>query len=126
MDVTTHRNIKEPRKLFGRSSEQGSDCNLCRHYDAIVVGAGPSGASAAYFMAKEGLKVLLLERGPYPASKNCGGASIAAEPVHALFPNFWEEFEYERIVTDQRYWFMTEDSVVSVGIANLKLAARPI
>ena len=38
-------------------------------FDAIVVGAGPSGTSAAMTMAKGGLNVLLLERGmrPFPA-----------------------------------------------------------
>ena len=31
--------------------------------DVLVVGAGPAGASAAYFCAKEGLKTVLIERG---------------------------------------------------------------
>ena len=32
-------------------------------FDAIVVGAGPSGNTAAYTLAKAGLKVLQIERG---------------------------------------------------------------
>ncbi|MCP8315349.1 MAG: NAD(P)-binding protein, partial [archaeon] len=37
-------------------------------FDAIVVGAGPSGTTAALIMAKAGLSVALLERGDYPGA----------------------------------------------------------
>ncbi len=44
------------------------------HYDAdvIVVGAGPSGSSAAYWLATAGLDVLLLEKTTFPREKVCG------------------------------------------------------
>lgn len=96
-----------------------------KKYDAIVVGAGPAGSCAAYFMAKQGMEVLLLERGPFPGAKNCGGSSVIAEHAHKLFPNFWEEFEYERIVNDQAYWFMTEDSILTTRFRSIKLGAAP-
>lgn len=35
---------------------------MSEKFDAIVVGAGPAGTSAAYTMAKAGLNVLLIER----------------------------------------------------------------
>lgn len=41
-------------------------------YDVIVVGGGPAGASAAYFNALEGRKVLLIERATFPRDKICG------------------------------------------------------
>lgn len=94
-------------------------------YDAIVVGAGPAGSTAAYFMAKEGLDVLLLDRGEFPGAKNCGGAALTAEHVHKLFPNFWEECQYERIVIEQAYWWMTEDSAIKAGFCSMRLAAAP-
>ena len=40
-------------------------------FDAIVVGAGPAGSSAALTMARAGLDVALLERGAFPARKTC-------------------------------------------------------
>src|SRR5579862_1337731 len=45
-----------------------------KRYDAdvIVVGAGPSGSSAAYWMASAGLDVLLLEKTTFPRDKVCG------------------------------------------------------
>ncbi|GAA1269927.1 drug:proton antiporter [Planotetraspora silvatica] len=40
--------------------------------DVIVVGAGPSGATAAFYLAKAGLDVLLLEKTRFPREKVCG------------------------------------------------------
>ena len=40
--------------------------------DVIVVGAGPSGSSAAYWMATAGLTVLVLEKTEFPREKVCG------------------------------------------------------
>ena len=40
--------------------------------DVIVVGAGPSGATTAYYLAQAGLDVLLLEKAHFPREKVCG------------------------------------------------------
>ena len=40
--------------------------------DVIVVGAGPSGATTAYYLAQAGLDVLLLEKARFPREKVCG------------------------------------------------------
>src|SRR3954452_24725704 len=40
--------------------------------DAVVVGAGPAGSSAAYWLASAGLDVLLLEKAAFPREKVCG------------------------------------------------------
>lgn len=42
-------------------------------FDAIVVGAGPTGGIAAYELARAGRSVLLLEREALPRYKPCGG-----------------------------------------------------
>lgn len=41
--------------------------------DIIVVGAGPAGSLAAYTLAAEGIKVILLEKNQFPRYKVCGG-----------------------------------------------------
>ncbi|MGW9346256.1 geranylgeranyl reductase family protein [Nocardiopsis flavescens] len=40
--------------------------------DVIVVGAGPSGSTTAYYLAQAGLDVLLLEKTAFPREKVCG------------------------------------------------------
>jgi menaquinone-9 beta-reductase len=40
--------------------------------DVIVVGAGPSGATTAYYLAQAGVNVLLLEKARFPRDKVCG------------------------------------------------------
>ncbi|MEU3307339.1 geranylgeranyl reductase family protein [Nocardiopsis sp. NPDC055551] len=40
--------------------------------DVIVVGAGPAGATTAYYLAQAGLDVLLLEKTAFPRVKVCG------------------------------------------------------
>ncbi len=40
----------------------------------IIVGAGPAGASAAYFLAQAGVDVLLVDKAAFPRDKSCGDA----------------------------------------------------
>ncbi len=42
-------------------------------YDAIVVGAGPAGSTAARLLAEGGASVLLLDKHRFPRDKPCGG-----------------------------------------------------
>ena len=41
-------------------------------YDAVISGAGPAGCSAALYLAREGRRVLLLEKAQFPREKVCG------------------------------------------------------
>ena len=71
-------------------------------FDAIVIGAGMAGNAAAYTMASRGLKVLQLERGEYPGSKNVQGAILYADMLEKIIPNFREEAPLERRQRRQR------------------------
>ena len=42
-------------------------------YDAVVVGAGPAGSSAAAVLAGAGLRVALVDKSRFPRDKLCGG-----------------------------------------------------
>lgn len=54
-------------------------------YDVIVVGAGITGASAAYWLAKKGVKrVLLLETGPGPACSNTGKSAAIVRTFYTV------------------------------------------
>src|SRR2546426_332259 len=43
-----------------------------KNYDVAVVGAGPGGSAAAYYLARRGLDVLLLDKSEFPRDKVCG------------------------------------------------------
>jgi len=42
-------------------------------YEIAVVGAGPSGSTAAYFLAQKNFDIVLLEKNVFPRDKPCGG-----------------------------------------------------
>ena len=79
-------------------------------FDAIVIGAGMAGNAAAHTMAGRGLKVLQLERGEYPGSKNVQGAILYADMLEKIIPNFREDAPLERHLIEQRFWMMSDRS----------------
>jgi geranylgeranyl reductase family protein len=62
--------------------------------DVIICGAGPSGSSLAYFLAREGFDVLLLDKAKFPRSKPCAGAFQIS--LGEFFP-----FSLEKIIADK-------------------------
>ena len=54
------------REVADRMSRAASDA------DVIVVGAGPAGSTTAYYLARAGIDVLLLEKAAFPRDKVCG------------------------------------------------------
>jgi electron transfer flavoprotein-quinone oxidoreductase len=79
-------------------------------FDVIVVGAGPAGSAAAYTAAKAGLKVLQIERGEYPGSKNVQGAILYSDALERIIPNFRDEAPLERHIIEQRMWVLDDAS----------------
>ncbi len=62
-------------------------------YDIIIVGAGPSGSTAALYAKQYGLKTLLLEKQKFPRDKICGDA-LSGKSVGILRDlNLLEEVE---------------------------------
>jgi electron transfer flavoprotein-quinone oxidoreductase len=94
-------------------------------FDAIVVGAGPAGIACAYELAKGGAKVLLLERGEYPGSKNVMGGVLYRKQMEEVIPEFWKEAPLERPVTEQRFMMMDRESAVTVGYKGLEWGREP-
>ncbi len=66
-------------------------------YDVIIAGAGIGGPTAAYFLSRQGLKVLVVEKKKLPRYKPCGGAVPVA--VLSLFPFSLEPVVEQRITT---------------------------
>lgn len=81
-------------------------------FDAIVVGAGAAGNAAAYTMAKAGLRVLQLERGESPGSKNVQGAILYSDALERIIPDFRDDAPLERHLIEQRMWVLDDQSFV--------------
>lgn len=81
-------------------------------FDAIVVGAGAAGNAAAYTMAKAGLRVLQLERGESPGSKNVQGAILYSDALERIIPDFRDDAPLERHLIEQRMWVLDDASFV--------------
>ena len=79
-------------------------------FDAIIVGAGVAGSTAAYLLARQGLDVVLIERGPYPGSKNLSGGVLYGRVLEQVFPQFWEQAPVERCITNQVVTFLTGEA----------------
>lgn len=86
-----------------------------QQFDAIVVGAGPAGSSAALAMARAGLQVALIERGEYPGAKNVSGAAFYAPNLLTdLLPDYWEEAPIERYLTRRVVTLLGKESALSL------------
>lgn len=90
---------------------------MSKSYQAIVIGAGPAGSSAALTMARAGLDVALVERGAFPGEKNMFGGVLHRLPaLEKVFPDFWERAPLERHIVKKGVTFMTGDSSFSTMI----------
>jgi len=58
---------------------------MAAEFDAVVVGSGPAGTTAAYRLASAGARVLLLEKEALPRHKVCGGGLSAKTLREAPF-----------------------------------------
>jgi len=90
---------------------------MSKQYQAIVVGAGPAGSSAALTMARAGLDVALVERGAFPGEKNMFGGVLHRLPaLEEIFPDFWDRAPLERHIVKKGVTFMTGDSSFNTTI----------
>jgi geranylgeranyl reductase family protein len=77
-------------------------------YDVIIIGGGPAGATAAFFVGEAGRKVLVIEKETMPRYKPCGGGistlildqfPFSFEPVTQTRVNFITYAFHEKKVT---------------------------
>ena len=94
-------------------------------FDAIIVGAGVAGLSAAYIMSKAGLKVIVIEKGQYPGSKNVMGGVLYRHMMEEIIPDFWKEAPIERPIIEQNIWMMGKETVTKTGYKDMEWSKAP-
>jgi flavin-dependent dehydrogenase len=106
-------------------------------YDALIVGAGPAGASAAIHLAASGASVLLVEQKKFPRAKLCGEfispeclahferLGVAEKMMSAGGASLLETVFYSRSGTGVSWpseWF--EAGGVALGLSRAEMDAR--
>lgn len=86
--------------------------------DAVIVGAGPAGITAAITLARAGKEVVVLERGDFAGAKNMYGGAIYAQPVAEIFPEFWKSAPVERYNVEHKYALLGDKDGTVIGYRN--------
>jgi geranylgeranyl reductase family protein len=47
-----------------------------KHFDVAIIGSGPSGASTAFYLGKQGISTVIIEKETLPRYKTCGGGFV--------------------------------------------------
>jgi electron transfer flavoprotein-quinone oxidoreductase len=96
-------------------------------FDAVVVGAGLAGCAAAYTIAKDGLQVVLAERGSQPGTKTVSGGLLYTHALSRMFPKFWEEepSPVERAIDRNVLSFLTPTRAASVDFFDADFSRPP-
>ncbi len=94
-------------------------------FDAIIVGGGLAGCSAAIVLARAGLEVLLIERGDYCGAKNMTGGRLYGHSLEKIIPGFAEEAPIERVVKREKVSLLTPNGGLDIGYSSGKLSAGP-
>jgi electron transfer flavoprotein-quinone oxidoreductase len=85
-------------------------------HDCVVVGAGPAGSAAALQMARDGLDMMLLERGKRPGDKNVMSGVLFTGKLAELIPDFQDRAPLERCITGgYGSYFLREQEVLCAG-----------
>jgi electron transfer flavoprotein-quinone oxidoreductase len=82
--------------------------------DVIVVGAGPAGSCAAIAAAQAGKRVVLIERGPFPGSKNMYGGVIYPRILDELIPSWYEHAPIQRWVVRRSTMLLSDTGALNI------------
>ncbi len=98
-------------------------------FDAIIVGGGIAGLSAAMILARNDMKFLLIERGEFAGAKNVSGGVLWGTDLARLVPEYWtedsDEAGWERFVNHRRLTFMDDQSSFSVDFKSDHFDEQP-
>jgi electron transfer flavoprotein-quinone oxidoreductase len=110
------------------TSAPGWSHSVTEHvHDCVVVGAGPAGSAAALQMARDGLDVVLLERGTRPGEKNVMSGVLITRILHSLIPDFRERAPLQRCITGGygRHLLRDEEVLVLPRLVDYRWSRHP-
>ncbi|USQ15037.1 electron transfer flavoprotein-ubiquinone oxidoreductase [Legionella lytica] len=85
-------------------------------FDVLIVGAGPSGLSAAIKLkqlalaAQQELSVCILEKGSQVGSHILSGAVLEPKSLQELLPDTWQDAPLDTPVSEDLFYFLTKNS----------------
>ncbi|BAZ11752.1 geranylgeranyl reductase [Calothrix sp. NIES-4071] len=94
--------------------------NYGQVYDVCIVGAGPGGATCAYYLACQGKKVLLIEKEAFPRDKICGDAVCTRAILHLQEMGVFQEI----LAENKGHWAKNGGFVSPKGISFIGNSAQ--
>ncbi len=82
--------------------------------DAIVVGAGPAGISAALTLKRGGKSVVVIERSDKAGTKNMFGGAVYLNSIKSILPESFNKAPYERFIVNHTYSFLNDSGSVDI------------
>lgn len=96
-------------------------------FDVAIVGAGPGGATTAWYLARSGRRVVLFERLPFPRDKICGDAVVPRAQIHlermGVLPRLVEEGKARPAL---KGGFVSPAGVRAIGDSSGVIVSRPV
>ena len=88
-------------------AKQITDQNKYRHFDVIIVGAGPAGATCALALQDSGLQVAMIDKAQFPRDKVCGDSipAISVKLLDQIDPRYRKilsKFPHARYINSTR------------------------
>lgn len=87
--------------------------------DVLIVGGGPAGSALAFYLAKQSIKVIVLESEKFPRDKICGDAvsAVALAELHKMGITNLEEFAKANEINDVALFIEQEKITVDLARA---------
>lgn len=93
-----------------------------RFYDAVIVGGGPAGATAGYWLGKSDFDVLIIDKEEFPRSKLCGGILTfkSIDFLKQIFSETIASLRDNRVLDcySDKFRVFFEDKLIATGTSN--------